>query len=228
MPPIDPNRAALERIALALDDLRDEVVFVGGATVGLLITDPAAPPVRVTKDIDCIIEVASRVMYDHQIGSRLRQLGFQEMVGEDIPICAWQYKGIRLNVMPTAPDVLGFSNRWYAATMATATPVLLSRCTIYVASGPCFLATKLEAFAGRGNSDYYASHDLEDVVAVLDGRPSLVHEVAQANKALRIYLCAQMQSLLANAQFRNALPGHLAESSREAYVLSQMEAIVAL
>jgi len=42
----------LERGAAALGELVDEVVFVGGATIALWITDPAAPPPRPTKDVD--------------------------------------------------------------------------------------------------------------------------------------------------------------------------------
>ena len=37
----------------------DEMVFLGGCATGLLITDPAAPSVRVTMDVDVITEVAS-------------------------------------------------------------------------------------------------------------------------------------------------------------------------
>ena len=42
----------LELAAATLTDLLPEVVFVGGATVTLWITDPGAPPVRPTKDVD--------------------------------------------------------------------------------------------------------------------------------------------------------------------------------
>ena len=48
----DPNLAKIELIASALGPLRDQLVFVGGCAVGLLIIDNAAAPVRVTFDID--------------------------------------------------------------------------------------------------------------------------------------------------------------------------------
>jgi hypothetical protein len=54
--PDDPNLPNLRAIASALGPLRDRVVFVGGATAGLLVTDPAAELVRATKDIDAIVE----------------------------------------------------------------------------------------------------------------------------------------------------------------------------
>jgi len=38
----------------------------------------------------------------------------------------------------------------------------------------------MEAFRGRGNVDYQASHDLEDFVAVIEGRENVVQEVAES------------------------------------------------
>jgi hypothetical protein len=36
--------------------------------------------------------------------------------------------------------------------------------------------------------DFYASHDLEDFVAIIDGREALLQEIAQAPRDLRDYL----------------------------------------
>jgi hypothetical protein len=53
----DPNAAMLERVAEHLGDaLRQDMVFVGGAVAGLLITDPAMPAIRPTEDVDLIFE----------------------------------------------------------------------------------------------------------------------------------------------------------------------------
>ncbi len=70
-------------------------------------------------------------------------------------------------------------------------------------------ATKLEAFYGRGGGDFLASHDLEDLAVVIDGRPELVDEVAACEAALRAYLADEIGSLLRNAAFLEALSGHL-------------------
>jgi hypothetical protein len=43
-------------------------------------------------------------------------------------------------------------------------------------TAPYFLACKLAAFRSRGEGDYLMSHDMEDIVAVLDGRPEVVWE----------------------------------------------------
>ena len=42
------NREAIRKIAIALGDMNEQVVFVGGATIGLYINDPAADDVRPT------------------------------------------------------------------------------------------------------------------------------------------------------------------------------------
>ena len=51
--------------------------LVGGCATGLLLTDPAASPVRATIDVDVLVEVATLVEY-HRLSEQLRQLGFVE------------------------------------------------------------------------------------------------------------------------------------------------------
>ncbi|TDY02868.1 hypothetical protein [Thiohalophilus thiocyanatoxydans] len=65
----NPN---LEILMLAVDklgELAEEMVFLGGCATGLLITDPAAPPIRVTRDVDAIVQLANPVGH---AGVRLR------------------------------------------------------------------------------------------------------------------------------------------------------------
>jgi hypothetical protein len=59
----DPNLEMLERIAEALGPLRRRVVLLGGCATGLLITDPAAAPVRPTRDVDVIVGTPDRSAY---------------------------------------------------------------------------------------------------------------------------------------------------------------------
>ena len=54
MNPNDPNLPQLQRIAVALGELREQLVFVGGSVAGLLLTDPLAEGVRATTDVDAI------------------------------------------------------------------------------------------------------------------------------------------------------------------------------
>lgn len=113
----------LERAAVALGDLADEVVFVGGATVTLWITDPAAPPPRPTKDVDVIVEVATRSGY-YAFEDRLRAIGFRN---DERVICRWHHPAppLVLDAMPTDATLLGFSNEWQRRAFPHATVVEL-------------------------------------------------------------------------------------------------------
>jgi predicted nucleotidyltransferase len=55
-------------------------------------------------------------------------------------------------------------------------------------SAPAFVATKLEALLDRGCGDFLSSHDLEDVLIVVDGRPSIVDELRIATPDLRQFV----------------------------------------
>ena len=94
-----------------------------------------------------------------------------------------------LDVMPTDERILGFSNRWYGPAIGAAQTIRVGRHDIRVVTTPYFLATKLEAFHGRGGHDYRASHDLEDIITVIDGRPELAAEVRTADADVRDYNC---------------------------------------
>ena len=106
----NPNIEILTVAVDKLAPLKDEMVFLGGCATGLLITDPAAPSVRFTTDIDVITEVTSVRDY-YQLSERLRQRGFAEDKNEGAPICRWKLGSTILDVMPTNPDLLGFGNR---------------------------------------------------------------------------------------------------------------------
>jgi hypothetical protein len=73
----DSNRERLITAARLLRPLLGELVFVGGAVTGLLITDEAAADPRTTFDVDAIAEITSYAEYA-AFGDRLRALGFQE------------------------------------------------------------------------------------------------------------------------------------------------------
>lgn len=207
------NLAMVIRAARGLGDLRKEVAFLGGATTGLLLTDTAAADVRSTLDVDVIVEIASRSDY-YVFEERLRALGFRNDTSEGAPLCRWLLDDLILDVMPTADEILGFSNRWYAEALHHAQPCALhDDLSIRLVTAPYFIATKLEAFRGRGKGDYLASHDLEDIVAVLDGRPELIAQVSTSPQDLRGYIAEEIKTLLATRAFLDALPGHLAQDS---------------
>ncbi|WP_197722158.1 hypothetical protein [Sulfuriflexus mobilis] len=192
-----------------LGELADEMVFLGGCATGLLITDPAAPPIRVTRDVDAIVQVVSRADY-YQLSEKLRARGFTEDISDDAPICRWVADNIILDVMPIDTQILGFGNKWYAPAAANAKLIgLPTGKKISMVSAPYFLITKLEAFDGRGGGDYLASHDIEDIIAVLDGRPAIVDEVKQAESNLAKELSERFQGLLQDSRFVESVSGHM-------------------
>lgn len=226
----DPNVELLIAVAEALGDLREQVVFVGGCATALLITDPAAAPVRATNDVDAIVAIISLADY-HRLGAALRAQGFAQTVEGGEPPYRWTFAGMKLDLMPTDAAVLGFANRWYEAALKSATTTILKPgMAIRLVTPACFVATKLEAFLDRGRGDYLSSHDLEDVFSVVDGRPEITDELQKADRELRDFVASVFARLLADDGFRNALPGLIVEGSpaaRAPIVLDRLRAIAA-
>jgi predicted nucleotidyltransferase len=226
------NLELLTSVARLLRPMLEELVFVGGCTTTLLITDPAAAEVRPTYDVDSIASITSYAEYK-AFSKRLRQLGFAEDQSYGAPICRWAHGKIRLDVMPTDERILGFSNRWYKPAMEKPQRIQLDNdLIIRVVTTPLFLGTKLEAFKGRGKNDFFASHDLEDVISVIDGRSSLLDEIQHAPKELRLYLAYEVHKLITNPEFADALPGYLlpdsASQARLHPLLQTLRAIASL
>jgi hypothetical protein len=210
MSPAGANLGLLRTVAIRLGPIRDRVAFLGGSVVELLITDAGTAPPRPTTDVDVVTDVTSAVEYRGRLRDELRRLGFTEDATEGAPICRWLVDGVSVDIMPTSNSILGFSNPWYASALRHATRVTLpGGPDIRVVTAPHFLATKLAAFRNRGNEDYQASHDLEDCLAVVDGRSSIAADVAAAEDDLRSHLAREVRRLLANSKFTEALAGHL-------------------
>lgn len=221
----DPNLPTLRVIAQALGDLREHVVFLGGAVAGLLITDPLAEGVRATVDVDAVAQ-AGRAQFQ-RLQRELARRGFREDVDSGV-ICRWIHRdsGVVFDLMPENPDVLGFANRWYPYAVATAQRVALGEGTqIRLATAVAFVATKLEAFAGRGRGDLLASHDLEDVLNIVDGREQLVREVGEAAAEVRQAVAEAFAGLLARPDFLDVLPGLIAEPERADVVADRLRAM---
>jgi predicted nucleotidyltransferase len=94
---------------------------------------------------------------------------------------------------------------------------------IRVVSAPAFVATKLEAFLNRGNGDFLASHDLEDVLNVVDGRDALADELQHASMQLQAFVADTFAGLLAKPDFINSLPGLVADADRASVVRDRLQ-----
>ncbi|MDP3139584.1 MAG: hypothetical protein Q8N17_25035 [Burkholderiaceae bacterium] len=201
----DPNISVLELVVRALGSLREELVLVGGCSVGLLISDEARPPVRETVDVDMVAQVASVSEY-YKTAERLRARGFRE-AADDENMCRWKNGSLILDVLPSSGTILGHStNQWYPAAVATAQFAQLpSGQRIRLITAPLFLATKFDAFHGRGGGDYL-HHDMEDIVNLVDGRMEILEEIK--GSPAEIFLREEFESLITGDAFLDILPAH--------------------
>lgn len=225
--PLGPLRA----VAARLDPLRVPYCFVGGAIATLLVDRPELSPVRQTDDIDVIIEVVT----EHAIApleQRLRDAGFAHDSSGGSPSCRWLL-GDRLTVdiMPTRAGRHGLNTTWFPEALAAAISVSFGGSTFRVVSPVGFLATKYVAFCDRGNGDFFASHDVEDFVAIIDGRAGIADEVKRAAEPLRSVVVSAIRQWLNVGDFIESLSGHLpadiASQGRLAGLRAKLQAIAA-
>ncbi|MHB8491733.1 MAG: hypothetical protein ACYDA6_05910 [Solirubrobacteraceae bacterium] len=224
----------LELAAQALEPVLADVVFLGGATIELWITDPGAPPPLPTKDVDVVlVETTTRSAF-YSFEERLRSLRFEEDREAGI-ICRFRHldSDLVLDAMPAEASILGFENRWQGASIPHAIErELPSGARIRAASPPYLLATKVEAFKSRGGGDFLMSRDLTDIIVLVDGREELVAEVHQAPPELRAYLTEELTGLMEEPRFLDgvfaALRGDAASQARaEVIVMPRLRAMCA-
>jgi predicted nucleotidyltransferase len=230
---IPDNLKAIQTVFERLGPLGDRVVFLGGAAVELLIADSAGLYLRGTKDVDVIVRVDSWLEYTRDLRAELLRQGFREDTKEDAPICRWLVEGIEVDIMPTeSRSLIGEANPWYPAAFEKAERRQLpTGAVIRLVTPSYFIATKLTAFRNRGKGDYRGSLDMEDVVAVIDGRAAIEAEIA-ASPEVCDYVAAEIALLLADEAFRESLPGHLASDeasqARLPGLVAQLERIANL
>ncbi|WP_284176784.1 hypothetical protein [Rhabdaerophilum sp. SD176] len=200
----------LQTVADALGpDLRERLVFVGGCTTALFITDPVTlEDIRATDDVDLIVDLEGYAAWA-ELQAQLRAQGFQEAHDETVA-CRMSLNGLKVDFMPDDADILGFSNRWYAQGIASAETIQLrDGYPIKKLVPALFMATKLEAYLGRGQGDILMSHDLEDVLVVVDGRAELVDEIRGSSPEIRGFVARTVADLLTKPDFDDLLAGNI-------------------
>jgi predicted nucleotidyltransferase len=217
----------IREVARALgDEMLSQIAFVGGCTTGLLITDPIArESVRYTQDVDLIIDIFGYPAWT-RLQSQLRDIGFQESMDEGA-ICRMYLGELKVDFMPVDPDILGFSNRWYRKALATAQPYQIDEdLSIRLLTPPLFIATKLEAYLGRGQNDPLESQDIEDIVNLFDGRIELIREIKLSDLDIRRYIAYQIKDLLDNSNFHYIVESHTRNApGRDQIIYERLEDI---
>ncbi|MDP1803140.1 MAG: nucleotidyl transferase AbiEii/AbiGii toxin family protein [Bacteroidota bacterium] len=205
------NTVRIKAVAKALKELNEKVVFVGGATISLYPDRPVLE-VRPTDDVDVIIEIVNYVDRT-ELEAKLRSIGFSPDIESGV-ICRYQIQGIIVDIMPTDDASIGFKNIWYPKGFEKAINYELEKnFTIKILSAPYFLATKLEAFKGRGKNDGRTSSDFEDIIYVLENRQTIWDEINNAEEGLKNYLRKEFTRLLNNPHILEWIDGHVERGS---------------
>lgn len=200
------NIKLIEFVAKGFEELKDEVVFLGGMVTFIYADDASLSDIRPTKDVDCIIEVHSKMAYS-DLEEKLRKKGFKNDIHSEKPlICRFIYEGIIVDVMPTDTSILGFSNKWYKSGFENRILYQLTKDTsIYVLPIEYYLATKFEALLGRGGTDLRISHDFEDIIYIVQNNGKLVKSIQAANLEVQTYLKLQFKKILEDKNYRESV-----------------------
>lgn len=211
------------------DELLPQVAFVGGCTTGLLITDEMTKEsVRYTDDVDLIISVLGYTGW-HKFSEQLIERGFRISMEDEVN-CRFRLGALQVDFMPDDESALGFTNRWYKAALQTAQPYLLSdSINIRLVTPVYFLATKFEAFKGRGQNDLLGSRDIEDILNLVDGRAELIQELTKAAEDVKIYLTGEFNALLKSPDITYAVQSTVGgDVGREQLFFERIEGFVNL
>ncbi len=200
------NLSVVAEVAKALKNYKDKMVFVGGAVVSLYTDDAAAGEIRPTGDIDLtlnIINLSNWVI----IQEELSKLGFHpDPFGH--AICSYKYKDIPVDIMATEDGPLEPSNRWYKIGFTDLWKVKVKTQEINILKAPYYLATKFEAFNNRG-TDYRTSHDMEDIIYILDNRIDIVNEIKKSPIVVKNYIKSELQKIIDNNLLDEILESHI-------------------
>lgn len=212
------NVVRIKAVANALADLKEKVVFVGGATISLYPDRPVFE-VRPTDDVDVIIEILN---YNNRakLEEKLRKIGFSHDLESGI-VCRYKIQGIIVDIMPTDDPSIGFTNIWYPEGFKKAVDYEIdSGDIIKILSAPYFVATKLEAHKSRGENDGRFSQDFEDIIYVFENRETIWEEMNSSNETVKKYLQSEFQILLENPNLFEWIDAHVERGSPPAsYVI---------
>ena len=202
------NNAIIERVANALGELNEKVIYVGGAIVSLYINDPAAEDVRPTKDVDISIKVASFVELE-DIREQLTDKGFKQSSDLDV-ICRFKLEDILVDVMATKPIAWAPANPWFEKGFEKLEKTKVNDITIQIMPLTFFLASKFTAYHDRGGNDPRFSHDLEDIIYIIDNRTDW-HQILinEQDQEVKEFLINEFSNILTSNKMQEAILGNL-------------------
>ncbi len=217
------NRKVIQKVANALGNLNNQVIYVGGATVSLYIDDPGADDVRPTKDVDISLKIAS-VAHLEDIREELSIRGFKQTADLDV-ICRFKLDDILVDVMSTKPVGWAPANPWFEGGFNNLEQIDLNGFNIQIMPLTYFLASKFTAQKSRGGSDPRFSHDFEDITYILDNRTDWHEKVVNESGQVKDFLLEQFQNIKKSPKLQEAILGNLYYETQDARLNKIMEKI---
>ncbi|WP_060522775.1 nucleotidyl transferase AbiEii/AbiGii toxin family protein [Nonlabens sp. MIC269] len=200
------NLDTVGQVAMALQELKAQMVFIGGAVVSVYTDDPSADEIRPTADIDLTINLLNYSDWA-QMQERLAQLGFSPDPNGHA-ICSYLYEGISVDIMPAEDGPIGPANKWYKIGFQNLYTTEVKGEAISILSAPCYIATKFEAFNDRG-TDYRTSHDFEDIIYVMDNRTTIVEEINEDHPEVKEFIKDEFIKIYTSPTFTEVISCHI-------------------
>lgn len=200
------NLDAIEEVAIALEEINDEVIYVGGAIISLYVNEESAEQPRPTKDIDVSVQISSYSQMD-QLRERLSKKTIYPEPTEDV-MYRYSYEDILIDFIPFEETSLGPTNRWLKPGFKKAFPVKLGKAVIKILPVGYFLASKWEAFKNRG-ADPRMSHDFEDIIYIIDNRSNILDDIVQADIEVQSFLKGMSDDILSHYSLNEIIECHL-------------------
>jgi len=214
----EQNSKTLKLAAELLDDFSKDIVYVGGITTFLYVDVDIADDIHPTYDVDFVLETSKRKDYD-LFQEKLRKKGFTHDTSPGAPICRFKYgEELIVDAMPSDESILRFSNSWYEEGIRHKEKVKVGDKEIHIFPLEYFIASKFEAFNGRGKSEPRLSWDLEDIIFILDGIKDF-HPQPTSDR-LKSFL-SEMCSQCLKPQIQEAIAGFLRNNDEKITKVNQ-------
>ena len=222
------NLKVVEKIALALEEINDDVIYVGGAVVSLYVTDEGAEQPRPTKDIDISVQISSYAQMD-ELREKLAAKKIYPAITEKV-MYRYTYEDVLIDFIPFEATSLGPTNSWLKPGFKKAYTVNVETATIKILPVSMFLATKWEAYKNRGG-DPRTSHDFEDIIYVIDNNLDLLEDIAKADKEVQAFLKEMSEEILSHTSLNEIIECHInpfTAEGRRKIVVGELKQIIKL
>lgn len=219
------NLKVVEKVALSLEELNKDVIYVGGAVVSLYVTDEGAELPRPTKDIDISVQINTYSQMD-ELREKLASKKIYPVPSEKV-MYRYSHEDILIDFIPFEETPLGPTNRWLKPGFKKAYPVQVGNVEIKILPVSLFLATKWEAFKSRGN-DPRTSHDFEDIIYIIDNNIKVVEDITKADEDVQSFLKEMSNEILNHSSRNEIIECHINPftiSERRDIVIEKLEEI---